>query len=91
MPRISYKQARADHEYLWGIAPASDMSGAYVDQSDLAKLLRSPTKATARDCYCAQIAYWFQAGPDSGGHGNVAIDWSDPVIQEIADRHWIER
>lgn len=41
---------------------AADMTGSYVDQNDLAKLLRSPTKATAKQCLCAQIEYWFQVG-----------------------------
>lgn len=93
---ITYEQARKDHEYLWDIAPADDMTGAYVDQQDLAKLLASPTKATARSCYCSQIEYWFQVGPDpskSGkGHSSLSlIDWNDPMIEEIAERHGIYR
>lgn len=53
-----YNQARADHEYLWDTyAPASDMTGAYVDQDDLEKLLKNPTKKTAVECYEAQIEY----------------------------------
>lgn len=86
MGNISYEQARKDHEYLWSIAPAHDMTGAYVDQEDLQKLLRSPTKATARDCYLAQIEFWFQSGPDVGD-GNGDIPWDDPRVLEIAIRH----
>jgi hypothetical protein len=84
---ISYEQAREDHEYLWTTyGAANDMTGAYVDQGDLAKLLRSPTKATARDCYCDQIRYWFEAGPDSTAMS--CGDWhTDPLVAEIRERH----
>jgi hypothetical protein len=82
----SYKQARADHEYLWSIGPAKDMTGGYVDQGDLAKLLRSPTKATARDCYVHQIEYWFSIGPDDASKVSDLLR-SDPVVAEIAERH----
>lgn len=63
MPKVTYEQARADHEYLWSIAPAYDMTGGYEDQNDLARMLKSPTKGTARDCYVDQIVYWFEKGP----------------------------
>lgn len=69
MPKVTYEQARADHEYLWKISPAHDMTGAYEDQSDLARLLQSPSKATARDIYVDQIEYWFSAGPGEGPEG----------------------
>lgn len=85
MARISYEQAWADHQYLWHTyGPASDMTGGYVDQDDLARLLRSPTKATARDCLCAQIDHWFSVGPESGG---PPVDRNDDRLLEIADRH----
>lgn len=88
MARITYEQAYEDHSYLWAIAPASDMTGGYVDQDDLEKLLRSPTKATARECLCDQINYWFQAGPDFSCEGRRdLIDWDDHTIREIAKRH----
>lgn len=93
MSKITYEQARADHEYLWEIGSADDMTGGYVDQEDLARLLTNPTKATARDCYCDQIAFWFQNGPDtSGGSGSTkARDHieSNPKVREIAIRHSI--
>lgn len=87
MAKVTYEQARADHEYLWGTyAPAHDMTGAYVDQEDLAKLLRSPTKETAAKCYIAQIEYWFQRGPDTDND-----DWkTDPKVHEIAERHYCD-
>lgn len=89
MTRISYEQAFADHTYLWEeYGPAADMTGAYVDQDDLAKLLRSPTKVTARDCLCAQIDYWFSVGPEGKGHR--AVDSLDEHLLEIADRHGLE-
>lgn len=86
MAKISYEQARADHEYLWSIAPANDMTGGYVDQEDLSKLLKSPTKATARDIYMNQIIYWFHAGPQDDDQAGE-VPWDDPRVVEIALRH----
>lgn len=86
MLKITYEQARKDHEYLWSIAPANDMTGGYVDQDDLEKLLRSPTKATARECYVRQINYWFEAGPQER-HARGEIPWDDPRVCEIAKRY----
>ena len=85
---VTYEQARADHEYLWeSFGPADDMSGGYVDQDDLAKLMKSPTKATAKDVYSSQIQYFLQVGPDRMG-SKYAFDWrDDPVVREIAERH----
>ncbi len=87
--KVSYEQAREDHEYLWSIGAANDMTGAYVDQDDLAKLLRNPTKSQARDCYVDQIIYWFDAGPDLLGSKETARDFinSDQRVAEIAERY----
>ncbi|MBR9970841.1 hypothetical protein [Magnetospirillum sulfuroxidans] len=89
MSRVSYEQARADHEYLWAIAPADDMTGRYVDQNDLRELLHNPTRSTARDCYVRQIEYWFFQGPETGmGHASVSeIMATDQKVAEIARRH----
>lgn len=89
MAKVSYEQARKDHEYLWAIGSAEDMTGAYVDQKDLAELLRNPTKATARDCYVNQIEYWLHAGPDREKTASSVSDLiaSDPMIAEIAERY----
>lgn len=89
MTRITYEQAFADHTYLWDTyGPANDMTGGYVDQGDLDRLLKSPTKATAKGCLCNQIVYWFQVGPDHclAPH-QVELDRDDPILQEIAERH----
>ena len=88
MASIGYAQARADHEYLWQTyGPADDMTGGYVDQDDLTKLLEKPTRATARDCYVAQIERWLRLGPEDGARGG----WpDDPLVQEIAGRHFME-
>lgn len=88
---LGYSQARADHEYLWETyGPARDMTGGYVDQDDLAKLLQKPTKATARECYCSQIEYWFQAGPETR-FGRSGGDWcTDRRVKDIARRHHME-
>lgn len=87
--KLTYAQARADHEYLWKTyGPASDMTGGYVDSDDLKKLLENPTKATARDCYAAQVTRWLTVGPETHG---VPDGWqNDPKVREIAIRHWAE-
>jgi len=89
---ITYEQARKDHEYLWSIyGPAYDMAGGYVDQEDLVRLLESPTKATARKCYCKQIDHWFEAGFDDCGYMGIdeilKITEGDKTVSEIAERH----
>ena len=87
---MTYKQALEDHKYLWSIGPADDMTGSYVDQEDLKRLLLSPTKTTARDCLCSQIDYWFQVGPDTGkAYGEDVNKYirSDTKVREIAERH----
>ena len=82
---ITYEQARADHEYLWETyGPANDMTGGYVDQDDLRRLMQSPTKATARKCYVDQIEHWFSGGPED----DAPNGWqADPTVAEIASRH----
>ena len=84
---MTYRQARKDHEYLWDTyAPGDDMTGAYVDQNDLERLLHSPTKATAARCYGDQIRWWFHSGPERGGRGGDR--WkTDPEVAAIAERH----
>ena len=84
---MTYVQARKDHEYLWSTyAPADDMTGGYVESDDLERLLVNPTKATARQCYEDQIAYWFQAGPDKL---TPCDGWQDdPEVRAIAERHF---
>ena len=86
--KTTYKQAKADHEYLWSIAPASDMTGGYIDQDDLDKLLKNPTKDTARNCYIDQIVYWFEKGPE---HDDLCRSWYlNPRLLEIAERHYAD-
>ena len=81
----SYQQAFKDWSYLWETyGPAEDMTGAYVDQGDLAKLLRSPTKRTAATCLESQILYWFDAGPASGCDRPNS---NDETLAEIAERY----
>ena len=83
---VTYEQARTDHEYLWNTyEDAYDMTGGYVDSKDLDRLLKSPTKRTARECYIDQIVYWFGVGPDE----SLPLgDWrNDPVVAEIAERY----
>jgi len=64
MRRTPHDVVYSDHRYLWAIGPAFDMTGGYVDQEDLARLLQKPTKSTAVECLVRQIGYWFQTGPD---------------------------
>lgn len=83
-----YDQAYADWNYLWTeYGPASDMTGGYVDQDDLARLLKSPTKTTAADCLDNQIIYWFQVGPEKYCN---RPDPNDARLQEIAERYCAE-
>ena len=85
---MAYGQSRKDHEYLWGYAPAEDMTGGYVDQDDLEKLLQAPNKKTATKCYDDQIDYWFQVGPDRFG---VDEKWkTDRRVRSIAKRYGCE-
>ena len=88
---MNYAQARQDHEYLWQTyGPADDMTGSYVDQNDLHRLLCNPTKATARDCYSDQIGYWFRVGPDIRDP-RATDGWKDdPEVKAIASRHCAE-
>ena len=88
MAEVTYEQARKDHEYLWSIGPAHDMTGAYVDQEDLQRLLESPTKSTARDCYVSQILFWFHNGPDDMADKGE-VPWHDARVVEIAQRHGV--
>ena len=87
MAKVTYEQARADHEYLWSIAPGYDMTGGYVDQEDLFRLLRSPNKATARNCYVQQIQHWFHAGPEAYAGARGTVPTGDPRVREIMERH----
>ena len=88
---MAYKQARKDHEYLWDTyGPAYDMTGAYVDSDDLKKLLESPTKATAAECYENQIIYWLQTGPEAE-FGPPPKDFrKDRRVQSIAKRYYVD-
>ena len=87
-----YNDARRDHKILWDIAPAYDMSGGYVDQDDLARLLESPTKKTAADCLEAQICHWLHVGPDVDCDPQKSREYlrelldNDPTILAIYDR-----
>ena len=95
MNLMTHEQALADHDYLWRTyGPAKDISGGYVDQDDLAKLLRKPTRSVARDALCNQIRYWFAVGPDAelgAPLREVTPDDfpSDQMVREIAERHFI--
>lgn len=86
MKRMTYEQAFEDHQYLWReYAHAQDISGGYVDQGDLDKLLANPTKTTARECLESQIIYWFEIGPDLPDHEER---WkTDPIVRETCERH----
>ena len=93
---MTYKEVKADWEYLWSIGPANDMTGGYVYQEDLEKLLKNPTKATAKSCMISQIEYWFQAGiePKKRG-GNIGdspqiYENKFPRIKEIAKKYNME-
>ncbi len=90
---VTYEQAKADHKVLWDIGPADDMTGGYVDQDDLDKLLASPNKRTAKNCFISQIEYWFQVGTETRCFGGREISnpsdikLDHPEIIEIAERY----
>ena len=90
---MTYEQAYEDHQYLWETYGAAyDMTGAYVDSEDLAKMLAKPTKKTAMECLVSQIDYWFRAGPEDVRCDRSVRDaiMDDDMVQEIADRHYLE-
>lgn len=91
MPSRS-ERARADHERPWtDYAPADDRTGGTVDQADLSRLMRSPTKATAATVYERQIEYWLDKGPDMNVRVRRGLDdrvADDPRLAAIADSHW---
>jgi hypothetical protein len=81
----TYDQVFSDWSYLWHeYGPAVDMTGGYVDQDDLAQLLASPRKSTAKKCLTRQIGYWFMVGPD---HIDKQPDPDDQRLHEIAERY----
>lgn len=86
-----YEDVYDDHCYLWGIGPANDMTGGYVDQEALDRLLKNPTKSTAKGILLDQIEYWFSVGVENN-HGNNGIDPHEfedeyPRIREIAEKY----
>ena len=84
---MTYAQARRDHEYLWSTyCAADDMTGGYVESEDLDRLLRKPTKATARGIYVDQILHWFDAGPEVLCLRKNGWE-TDPEVAAIAERH----
>lgn len=90
MSKITYEQAFEDHSYLWEMYGAAyDMTGGYSDQHDLDRMLRKPSKATARDCLHDQIVYWFQVGFGAVGFGSSGMDAikADYQVEQIAIRH----
>lgn len=88
MAKITYEVAYRDRQYLWSISPARDMTGGYVDQEDLERMLKTPTKAMAAKCLRAQIEYWFERGTESGAERHVSeLLESDDEIRAIYSRH----
>lgn len=91
MNRNTYDQALDDRRYLWeSYDEPVDMTGGYVDQEDLEKLLANPTRTTARQCLISQIAYWFQVGPENSSGEFTDGCWkNDSRVIEIAYRYGI--
>ena len=74
----TYGEVFSDWERLWSIAPANDMTGAYVDQR------------TAKDCLNRQIHHWFEAGVESGGETGIPaseVILRHPEIEDIAVKY----
>lgn len=88
MKIVPYEVAFRDWSYLWSFCCASDMTGGYEDQNDLASLLKSPTKPTAAKCLSRQIQYWFQAGTEDGGKAQAdGLLETDLEVRAIYERH----
>lgn len=92
---MTYDEVFKDWSYLYDeIAPAHDMTGAYEDQHDLDRLLRSPSKYTAKKCLIRQIEYWFQAGPDVSANYFKSkrelerLIESDPEVMRIGEKYF---
>ena len=60
-----YSDVHHDWHYLFSVEPADDMTGGYVDQDDLKRMLDNPTKKQAVSCMVDQILYWFAVGPEN--------------------------
>lgn len=96
---MKHEEIYNDHQFLWRISPADDMSGGYVDQDDLDDLLKNPTKATAKRCLLRQIQHWIEDGIEdnegkyqsTGSFTTFAEIVKDyPEVQEIADKYNLE-
>lgn len=93
--RTRYEQVYSDWEYLFKeVAYADDMTGGYVDSEDLDKLLKKPSKATAKRILLRQIDYWFSKGIEySEEHkGKSIFDLIEdyPRITGIAENYDID-
>ena len=89
---MTYDDVYKDWDYLFRtIGPANDMTGGYVDSEDLDKLLKMPSKFTAKKCMICQIVYWFDAGLEYQleyeHKGIYDLLKEFPRIEEIAERY----
>jgi F420-0:gamma-glutamyl ligase-like protein len=89
---MTYDSVYRDWDYLFHtVGHASDMTGGYVDSEDLDRLLKNPSKATAKKCMSCQIDYWFQVGIEYNHEhkrkGVYDLLEEFPRIEEIAKRH----
>ena len=88
---MKYEEIYDDWKYLFDIGDANDMTGGYVDQEDLSKLLKSPCKKTAASILKNQIEYWFDVGLERdtqyGGLSITEIIKVKPRIAVIAEKY----
>lgn len=89
---MSYKEYFEDWDYLFNkVGIANDMTGGYVDQEDLDRLLKNPRKATAKSCLSRQIDYWFSSGiehcTEHAGKSIYDLIEEFPKIEELAEKH----
>jgi len=90
---MTYEQVLKDWQVLFeDIGMARDMTGGYVESEDLIKLLKSPSRATAKDCLKRQIKYWLEKGPDfnfiNGGvktYQEICEEY--PIVRKIENRY----
>ena len=82
---MTYQFVKDAHKYLWGeYAPASDMTGGYVEGDYFIVLMYKPTKANAKEMMVGQIERWFHMGFEDIDRNNKGFH-EDSRVSEIAE------
>ena len=87
----SYKQAKADYEFLkrhHGGQDCNDLTGGYVADEAYFELLANPTKKNAYLHYCALISHYAGAGYEAGNDvGGARPDFENKNVRDIFIRN----